>query len=107
MSDLDKKLRALLTDSGLEDEPGVTIDDYVKLIKQAFADAGYMEPDSYRIPPYYFTGQEFYDRFKKELNKLFNEPEIDYAIDNSTSTDGLTISTFLVLAKRAAGLPND
>lgn len=46
MSDLDKKLHALLVDGGIEDEPDVKTSDYVVLIKQAFIDDGWSDPDS-------------------------------------------------------------
>lgn len=80
MSTLDDKLKATLEHSiwsvsrALRDPRNnkeklldTASDNLLIQIKQTLVGEGYLAPESYRIPPYYFTGQEWYERFEKEL----------------------------------------
>lgn len=113
---LDDKLKAIsfpiglnIYDPGGRPEP-VTVtlsDDVIAEIKQAFAEAGYLEspitPDTKSIyaPTItnehrtFMTGQEWYNRFEKEYDAI--DPDWEVPIPSET----------LAAAKRAAGLTDE
>ncbi|SRR6266496_1970383 len=101
-SDLDKRLRALLIDGGIEDEPDVKTDDYVELIKQAFKDAGWVDTNAIGLQGFtvnnIMTGQAWYDRFSHELQSSNS----DLVCDDGTLATWADF--YLKAAKRASGL---
>lgn len=66
MSSLDNKLREILIATQPEEIP-VTIDEAVDQIKQAFAEAGYVPIVGFLKDNGWLTGQEWYERFEKQL----------------------------------------
>lgn len=74
MSDLDDKLRRIITDSDLPKRQWRTLEQKLVQIKQVFAEEGYTH--SYRIshrgtplPSNLMTGDYWYDRFQVEVKR--------------------------------------
>lgn len=99
-NDLDKKLEELLdyadySNNGADVKPKNVI---VQHIKQVFADAGYtQEPHQFDVHGNLkINGQEWYERFEKELNEYYEQAGADYVPQ-----------IVYEAAKRATGLQND
>lgn len=102
MSGLDDKLMEIC--ERLDTAQVCNIHAFVGEIKQAFTDEGWVELPP-RITQYdsdfkpnFMSGQEFYDRFWKELKKA------DEDIEPEDWADAYYVSFFLEAAKRAAGI---
>lgn len=93
-SDLDKKLEEIYWGWPQQDKPG----EFIKTVKQAFIDAGYVQyDDRMRFDVHgklEINGREWYDRFEKDLDNWFREKyNYDHLKENIES-----------VAKKAAGI---
>lgn len=115
MSDLDERLREILgtyypelSTYGDFEASGISDDDAIAQIKQAFADEDYVKngvvtdwwADKYAKYRGYMTGQEWYERFKKEL------PNTKLAGILPGVETTYRYNTILLAARRAAGINN-
>lgn len=98
--ELDDKLRDIFTQHrmNVQEWDEETLDlECIKLIKQAFADEGYVDATINNTDdPLYLTGQEWYDRFQNELNKLMLKTSPTQVMDDPVQ--------IIEAAKKAANL---
>lgn len=121
MSNLDDELREIKA-SGKLYSPNGGLDKYLELddktiaqIKQAFADEGYIQPETLKKgigimdAQGYKSGQEWYDRFEKELLKEFTKkpPKNTMVLPGWTKEDAKNLWVAMGIdaaARKAAGL---
>jgi hypothetical protein len=109
MSDLHEKLKDLWLDAK---GSGINQDDFTAEVEQAFKDAGWFKqhtssPEAFvelvgsmdRHLSNLMTGQEWYDRFEKELLLYFDEDG-----DYPKHLDGYKTAALFNIAKKAAGI---
>jgi len=124
--DIDNKLREILRNGAfghyIEDDKGDFcpldwsgssdgyFDTYIARIKQAFADEGWSDTNLYtkdKLARFLksenmMTGQEWYNRFKKELQELYSDDPFFPLPDDSI--DELTFGESLDAARKAGGI---
>lgn len=108
MEDLDKKLDEILGKFGIQVLGDNSNPDTKQEIKQAFIDAGWSDN------PFYYdsqseslkkklTGQEWYDRFEKELQLPITSTDFAFG-DDRDSRYWLYRDDVIKIAKKAAGI---
>lgn len=117
MIDLDNKLREILAniitqETGEETTAAMISDSYIGQIKQAFADEGYFRLKSENLAAagkvgYMLTGQEWYERFEKNLKGKLEYQQHDMGEMGKFIRPEYAKNVSLEAAKRAAGIDNE
>lgn len=111
MNDLDDKLRDII-DTARDDPADIYDEQFVSQLKQAFADAGYVDSKlaHHQVRMLndkgYMTGQEWYDRFVKEFEKPFKRTftAAEQKRANELGKEQIVCDWAYAAAQRAAGI---